>query len=113
MTHYTDEAALEAAVLAREVALGIVFPADTTARLLAGDTVDLRVIRTDANDLFFNAFAANLPGQIGAALNTALPAMLGRDPGPAAPVTVSSGNLAPTTDFRFATFPATLVLPLC
>lgn len=111
-TRYADEATLGAAVLARDVDLGLVLPEDTTARLVAGQSVDLRVVRSDANDPFLNAFAANVANTISATLNAALPALLGRDAGPATPVTVSSVNVAPTSDFRFALFPATLVLPL-
>jgi hypothetical protein len=113
VTTYDAEAALREAIDAREVAVGIVVPDGATQALMAGGPIELGVIRTDANDPFTNAFTANLAGQLAANLNAVLPTMLPGAESPAPPlVTVSADTIAATTDFRFATVMAALLLPL-
>jgi hypothetical protein len=113
VTTYDTETALRDAIDAREVAAGIVVPEGATQALMSGGPIELAVIRTDANDPFTNAFTANLAGQLAANLNAVLPTMLpGAEP-PAPPlVTVAANTVAVTTDFRFATVMAALLLPL-
>jgi hypothetical protein len=113
VTTYDTETALRDAIDAREVAAGIVVPDGATQALMSGGPIELAVIRTDANDPFTNAFTANLAGQLAANLNAVLPTMLpGAEP-PAPPlVTVATNTVAVTTDFRFATVMAALLLPL-
>jgi uncharacterized phage infection (PIP) family protein YhgE len=113
ITTFETEADLRDAVLAREVIAGIVIPAGTTASALAGEGVELEVVRSEANDPFSNAFTANLAGQLSTNLNAALPQLLpGAEP-PAAPmVSVASTTVASTADFRFAAIIGALLLPL-
>lgn len=109
---YPTEAALRDGVLARDVAAGIVVPAGMTERLMAGEPVELRMIRSDANDPFTNGLTVNLAAQLGATINTALPRLLsGEAPAPAL-VSVAADTVAVTSDFRFAALPAALLLPL-
>lgn len=113
ITTFDSTAALRDAVLAREVTAGIVIPAGTTANVMSGGPINLEVVRSDANDPFSNAFAANLAGQLASNLNAALPQMLpgAETPGPPL-VTVASTTVAPATDFRFAPIIGGLLLPI-
>jgi len=47
-------------VLARDVAIGFVFPEDFTANVLGGTPTEVRVFRSEANDAFTNAFTRTL-----------------------------------------------------
>jgi hypothetical protein len=107
---YADEASLRAAVLDRAVIGGIVVPAGTSAALASGGSVELRIVRSDANDPFSNGFTANLAVSLGPVLNAALPSLLAGSPIPPT-VTVVADGVAPAPDFRFATLPGTLLLP--
>jgi hypothetical protein len=109
---YPTEAELRDAVLAHDIAAGIVVPADMTMHLQTAQPVVLRLVRSDANDPFTNAFSTNLGTQLASAINTALPAMLSGE-APAPPlVSVARDDVAATTDFRFAALPAALLLPV-
>jgi hypothetical protein len=109
---YPTEAALSEAILARDVNLGIVVPAGMTEAVLAGAPAELRIVRTDANDAFVNAFSANLPAQLSANLAAVLPSLTGGGESAAPAIAVGTSTIAPTTDFRFPALPATLLLPL-
>jgi len=113
---FGSDAELQDAVLARDVAGGIVFPLNMTRDLQAQQPVSLRVVKSDANDPFTNAFIGNLATQMAANLNAALPGMLGGAPGAGQPpsplVSMANDNVAASSDFRFGVVPATLVLPL-
>jgi uncharacterized phage infection (PIP) family protein YhgE len=106
-----SEPELRAAVLAREVAVGFVFPEGFTAGLRAGQPVQLVVVRSEANDPATNALAANLAREIPANLNRQLPALTGGAPAPNL-VGARDEIVAASADFRWALVPATLVLPL-
>ena len=109
---YPTEGDLREAVLARDVAGAIVVPAGMTQDLQAGRPVEVRLIRSDANDVFTNALTTNLATQLASNINTALPAMLrGGSPAPTL-VSVGVESVAATTDFRFVTVPATILLPV-
>jgi hypothetical protein len=111
MVPYPTEQALREAVLARTVGGGIVIPDGATAGLQGGQTVELRVVRSDADDQFTNSFTAGLATSLGATLNAVLPAMLaGTAPIPL--VTVTADTLATTPDFRFPALAGILLLPL-
>jgi uncharacterized phage infection (PIP) family protein YhgE len=113
ITTYGDEAALEDAVLAREVAAGIAVPAGTTERLMSGEPIHLTVVRSDANDPFTNQFTANLATQLQTNLNAALPSMLPGAEQPAPPpVAVDADVVAASADFRFSTVIGAVLLPL-
>ncbi len=116
LVSYPTEADLRAAILDHDVAAGIVVPAGMTAAVTAGTPVELAVIRSDANDPFTNAFTNTLTTQLTANVNTALAELVsggGAAASPATPlVAVVPVNVAATTDFRFVTLPAALVLPL-
>ena len=113
VTTYPDEAALTDALLAREVAGGIVVPAGTTERLMAGGPIELVAVRSEANDPFSNSFTANLAGQLASNLNAALPAILPGAEAPAPPlVTVDAAVVAATADYRFASVLGAILLPL-
>ncbi len=113
---FQTESALREAVLAHDVSGGIIFPANMTQNMLAKQQATLQVVKSDANDPFTNAFLTNLSTQIAANINTILPQILSGQPNatPRTPplVTVASTLVAATTDFRFATLPVVLVLPL-
>ena len=47
-------------VLARDVAIGFVFPEDFTANVLGGTPTEVGVLRSEANDAFTNAFSRTL-----------------------------------------------------
>lgn len=108
---FPSEEALRDGVLARDVEGGIVVPAGATASLQGGQVVELRVVRSDANDQFTNSFTANLASSLGPTLNAMLPAVLAGTP-PAPLVTVATDTVAATTDFRFPALPGFLLLPL-
>jgi putative membrane protein len=108
---YPTENALRDAILARDVTGGIVVPDGMTADLQAGRPIELTVARSDANDQFSNGFTASLANSLAPTLNAALPSMLGGTPVQPL-VTVATDNVAATTDFRFATMPGFLLLPL-
>ena len=108
---YPTADALRDAVLRREVGGGLVVPADATARLRTGAGVELTVVRSDANDPFTNSFTASLASSLAATLNASLPGQLAG--APTLPlVTVAADTVATTPDFRFATLPGFLLLPL-
>ena len=112
MVPYPTEQALRDAVLARQVAGGIVIPDGATANLQGGQPVELRVVRSDAGDQFTNSLTANLAASLGPTLNTVLPAMLAGTQ-PADPlVTVATDTVATTPDFRFPALAGFLLLPL-
>ena len=111
VVQFATESELRDAVLGRDVSGGIVFPADMTRNLQAGQPVQLRVVKSDGNDPFTNAFLNNLSTQLGANLSAALPALMGGQP--TLPlVAVVSDPVAVSADFRFGIIPATLVLPI-
>ena len=117
IAQYPSEAALRDAVLTHDVSGGIVFPAGMTKDVQTKQPVAVRVVRSDANDPFTNAFITNLTGQISTNINTAVSQMAsGQQPGAAQPatptITVTPENVAATTDFRFPTLPAAMLLPL-
>ena len=90
---------------------GLVVPADATARLRTGAGVELTIVRSDANDPFTNSFTASLASSLAATLNASLPGQLAG--APTLPlVTVAADTVATTPDFRFATLPGFLLLPL-
>jgi uncharacterized phage infection (PIP) family protein YhgE len=108
---YPTEEALRSAVLDRNVGGGIVIPDGATASLQGGRPVELRVVRSDADDQFTNQFTASLATSLGPTLNAVLPAMLaGTAPTPL--VTVTADTLATTPDFRFPALAGFLLLPL-
>jgi hypothetical protein len=109
---YPAASAMRDAVLAHDVAAGIVVPAGMTQDLQSGQPVELKLVRIDSNDPFTNALATNLGSQLATSLNAALPALLSGEPPAPALVSVAAENLAPTPDFRFPTVPAALLLPL-
>ncbi|HEV8545361.1 MAG TPA: ABC transporter permease [Candidatus Limnocylindrales bacterium] len=109
---YPTEADLRDAVLAHKVAGGILVPAGTTQAILGGQPATLQIVRSDANDPFTNAFTTNLAAQIAANINAALPVLAGGATPQPPLVSVATTNVAPTTDYRFATVPAALLLPL-
>lgn len=109
---YPTEEALRNAVLAREVGGGIVVPEGATASLQAGQPLELRIVRSDADDQFTNAFTSGLATSLGPTLNAMLPAMLAGTQ-PATPlVTVATDSVATTPDFRFPALAGFLLLPL-
>jgi hypothetical protein len=111
VVQFQAESALKAAVLAREVSGGVVFPENMTSNLRAGQPVALRIVKNDGNDPFTNAFMTNISTQLATNLNAALPALLGGKP--VQPLVSTADNkVAASTDFRFSTIPAILVLPL-
>lgn len=109
---YATEAELREAVQAHDVAAGIVVPDGMTQDLQAGRAAELRLVRSDANDPLTNAFITSLASQLSTSLNSALPAMLRGEAPPPTLIAVATDNVAATTDYRFASIPATLLLPL-
>lgn len=111
VVQFTTEEALRNAVFAHEVSGGIVFPENMTQNLQTQQPVQMRVIKSDANDPFTSAFMTNISTQLSSNLNAALPALLG---GQATPplVSASVAAVATTTDFRFGTIPASMLLPI-
>lgn len=108
---FQSESTLKAAVLGREVSGGVVFPENMTRNLQAGQPVALRIVKSDGNDQFTNTFMVNISTQLATNLNAAIPALLGGQP--AQPLVITTEDrVAVSTDFRFGTTPATLVLPL-
>src|SRR3954467_8380893 len=116
IAQYRSEAALRDAVLAHDVSGGIVFPPEMTKDVQTKQPVAVRVVRSDANDPFTNAFITNLTAQLSTNINAAVSQLASGQPGAAqlsAPaITVTPENVAATTDFRFPTLPATMLLPL-
>jgi uncharacterized phage infection (PIP) family protein YhgE len=108
---FASEAELRDAVTARDIVAGIVFPPGMTQSLKAGQAVQPAVVRMDANDAFTNSFTANLATVLASAVGSAATAMQGGTP-PASLGTVIPQNLAAARDFRLASAPASLVLPL-
>jgi putative membrane protein len=108
---YPTAESLRDAVLRREVSGGLVVPADATARLRTGEGIELVVVRSDANDPFTNSFTASLAGSLAASLNAVLPGQLAGTPTEPL-VTVAADTVAITPDFRLATMPGFLLLPL-
>jgi hypothetical protein len=111
VVQFQAESALKAAVLAREVSGGVVFPENMTGNLRAEQPVALRIVKNDGNDPFTNAFMTNISTQLATNLNAALPALLGGKPVQPL-VSTADSKVAVSTDFRFGTIPAVLVLPL-
>ena len=113
ITPFQDGRELRDAVDAREVAGGIVVPSGSTERLLAGQPIELQVVRTDANDPFTNAFTANLANQLATQLNAQLEVLLpgGEAPTPAR-VSVATTTVAQADDFRLPSVIGAMLLPL-
>lgn len=113
ITPFQDERDLRDAVDAREVAGGLVVPAGSTERLLAGRPIELKVVRTDANDPFANAFTANLASQLSTQLNAQLAALLpGGEASTPARVSVATTTVAEADDFRLPSVIGAMLLPL-
>ncbi|OGO57675.1 MAG: hypothetical protein A2V85_02930 [Chloroflexi bacterium RBG_16_72_14] len=110
MTYPTADS-LRDAVLRREVGGGLVVPAGATARLRTGEGIELTVVRSDANDPFTNSFTASLASSLAATLNAVLPGQLAGTPTEPL-VTVAADTVAISPDYRFATLPGFLLLPL-
>ncbi|MCU0504456.1 MAG: ABC transporter permease [Chloroflexi bacterium] len=107
---FASEDALRDAVLARQVAGGLVVPEGATASLQAGQPASLTIVRSDAGDAFTNALTTNLVASLGPTLEAALPAAHAGEQ-PRALVTVVPANVAPAADFRYPALPGLLVLP--
>lgn len=113
---FQSEGALRDAVLAHDVAGGIVLPQNISQNVLAHKPVQLSIVRSDANDPFTNAFMTNISTQIATNLNSALPQLTaapGAQQAASQPlVTVAPDVVAAAHDFRFPTIPALLILPV-
>jgi ABC-type polysaccharide/polyol phosphate export permease len=118
LVQFSDEGAVRDAVFAHDLAAGVVLPAGMTENLQAGRPVTVQLVKSDANDVFTNAFVTNLQTQLATNLNAAVQQLLAGQQGatpaqPAAPlVSVTPQVVAASKDFRFPAIPSMLVLPM-